>query len=115
MKDDKKKKVSIRTILIMIVVFLIGFDGGVVCTVLLEQNDVFAFKSISQNDANYTQNESSVSTEETTSESTTTTEATTTTTEATTTPAELPTPVGYLYPDMTVEKLPFKEEIKLCI
>ncbi len=110
-KDDKKKKVSIRTILIMIVVFLIGFDGGVVCTVLLEQNDVFAFKSISQNDANYTQNESSVSTEETTSESTTTTEATTTTTEATTTPAELPTPVGYLYPDMTVEKLPFKEDV----
>lgn len=110
-RDNKRKNNSIRTILIMIVVFLIGFDGGVVCAVLLEQNDIFAFKSISESDINYTQNYSVLTTRDSIASEKITTMATTTITEETTT-VELPTPVGYLYPEMTVEKLPFKEDVK---
>ncbi|MCC8068953.1 MAG: hypothetical protein LIO71_04295 [Ruminococcus sp.] len=106
-RDNNRKKINIRTILIMVVVFLIGFDSGTVCTVLLEQNDVFAFKSISEDDSEY----SNIYSSETITEiENATTNQTTTTTEITT--IEPPTPVRNMYPDMTVEKVPFKEDVE---
>lgn len=125
-KGKKKKSFNLRSTLLMISAFLIGFGSGAVCITLVGQNgtNVPVFNDVSTNNTN-NDNNSSDNTEDIASidglettipedaESTVTTVPTTTTTvtTTTTTPPNLPTPLSGEYTDMVVEKVPYKEEV----
>lgn len=123
---DKKSNFNLRTTLLMVSAFLIGFGSGAVCISLVGNgsNNVPVFQNVDNqpvsNDGNAV-NQQSISEPinttlqdgQVTEVTTVTTVPTTTTTEATTTttPANLPTPLSGEYTDMVVEKVPYKEDI----
>ncbi|MGN1411797.1 MAG: polysaccharide deacetylase family protein [Oscillospiraceae bacterium] len=127
-KKEKKSNFNLRTTLLMVSAFLIGFGSGAVCITLVDNgnNNVPVFQNVdsqSASNGNNGLNQDNISSVEpisttlqdnqVTEVTTVTTVPTTTTTEVTTTttPANLPTPLSGEYTDMVVEKVPYKEDI----
>lgn len=106
MNKQKKKKSNvnkIRTILIVILTFIIGFNCGVVCTTILNTNGVDVVPTLQNKTNNYDNTSTDISNEKV--------EVVTTTIEETTIVTNFDSPLNNEYTDMYVERIPFNQDI----
>lgn len=119
-KGKKSNVNKIRSILIIVLTFIIGFNCGMVCTTILNTNGVDTIQALKNTNNN---NEDNISNENASNDSILTdiittevnnTTAETTITEITTIETTISTnfdsPLNNEYPDMYVEKVPFNDD-----
>lgn len=114
MNKQKKKKSNvnkIRTILIVILTFIIGFNCGVVCTTILNTNGVDVVPTLQNKTNNYDNTSTDISNEKVEVVTTTIEETTESTTEETTIVTNFDSPLNNEYTDMYVERIPFNQDI----